>query len=581
MSNLVQNPTAAVALAQFNICKTLSKNHRFPFKHSSIRLWEESSRGQSTGHAGKLALLIKNEQGEDCNVLWLKPDYDNLENVGIDYLPLALNGNYVQLKGDQRNAGSILVTPNPMTAIALNEVTGYGVACTLKPHNMADVIKAINARNPRIQFVICDDTPCFLGYQDYWAELKKLPQVCFLTPPQKGFYEKTQSNPQQLKAEIEKILACPTVVDDDDICVSFAIPQHSMARVGSETLFAQVTNIVLRYVSMPTKMAPILAAYIYATYLCEELGYAPLLGILSPEKRCGKSTLLKLLTALVNKPARTDNITPAALCNLTAKDNTVLIDEFDTFCKKSKDLIGIINGGVYKDGVYSRIGKNGLIIESPTYGSKVYAMIGTPSETILDRSIGIILQRKLATEIKETLTDTNTLRYLQQDIAQWCQDHKAVIAANHGKVAKLVADNDRQADNYHVLLRIAARISEEAETAVREAAADLIKTLEMQESVHSGENLLRDIKLVFENSGVDRISSSRLIEELGRLPDSVWRNYESNRPIETHHLAQALKLFKVAPKTIRIAGQPKPLKGYRLDMFEDAFARYCAQAVSQ
>jgi Protein of unknown function (DUF3631) len=252
-----------------------------------------------------------------------------------------------------------------------------------------------------------------------------------------------------------------------------------------------------------------------------------------------------------------------------------------TFCKKSKDLIGIINGGVYKNGIYTRVGKNGLIIESRTYGSKVYAMIGTPSETILDRSIGIILQRKLATEIKETLNDPNTLRYLQQDIAQWCQDHKAVIAANHGKVAKLVADNDRQADNYHVLLRIAACISVEAEAAVREAAVELIKTLEMQESVHSGESLLRDIQLVFESSGVERISSNRLVDELCRLPDSVWRSYESSRSIETHQLAQALKLFKIAPKTLRFSGQAQVLKGYRLDMFEDAFSRYCTQAATQ
>jgi hypothetical protein len=577
MNNSIQKNQVEAALTRLGACKPLPKSHPLPFKrNAAMKIWEESS----GSHAGKLALPIKNGQGENCNVLWLKVDPDNPENVEMDYLALPLDGNYLQLKGDEYNAGAILVTPNPITAIALNEATGYSVACTLKAHNIVNVVKTISARHPNWQFIVCDDTPCFLGHQDYWAELRKLPQVCFLAPPKKGFYKKTQSNPTQLKEEIEKVLACPSLVDDD-ISAGVTIPQHSMARVGSETLFEQVTNIILRYVSMPAKMAPILAAYIYATYLCEELGYAPLLGILSPEKRCGKSTLLKLLMALVNKPARTDNITPAGLCRLTAKGDTVLVDEFDTFCKKSKDLIGIINGGVYKDGVYTRVGKNGLIIESPTFGFKAYAMIGTPAETILDRSIGIILQRKLASETKETLNNPYTLRYLQQDISLWCQDHKAVIAANHGKVAKLAADNDRQADNYHILLRIAACISEEAETAVREAAVELIKTLEMQESVHSGESLLRDIKLVFENSGVERISSNRLIEELCRLPESVWRNYEFNRPIEAHQLAQVLKLFKIAPKTLRIAGQSKPLKGYRLDMFEDAFARYCTQAMSQ
>jgi hypothetical protein len=261
LKTLVQKNQVEAALAHLERCKPLPKDHSFPFKRNCVKRWEAPLGSADDGHTGKLALSIKNGQGENCNVLWLQPDPDNLENVQLDYLALSLNGNYVKFKGNKCNARTVLVTANPITAMALSEVTGYDVACTLKPYNMADVVKIISERDPSLQFVICDDTPYFLGHQDYRSELRKLPQVCFLAPPTQGFYEKTQSNPTQLKVEIDKVVTSPKEVDDD-VSASFAIAQHSMARVGSETLFEQVTNIVLRYVSMPAKMAPILAAYI-------------------------------------------------------------------------------------------------------------------------------------------------------------------------------------------------------------------------------------------------------------------------------------------------------------------------------
>jgi hypothetical protein len=205
-------------------------------------------------------------------------------------------------------------------------------------------------------------------------------------------------------------------------------------------------------------------------------------------------------------------------------------------------------------------------------------MIGTPPQTILDRSISILQQRKLATEVKKSLEHTGSLGYLKHDIELWCKANLNTIRSSREIVPKIQAANDRQAQSYHILARIAACISPEIEDAVRASASLLISALEEQENSYSGQKLLQDIKITFEDANVDKMPTKEMIQRLCRLPDSVWGSYKSNRPIEAHQLAQILKLFKISPTTIRFGGEGA--KGYRKEMFEDAFSRYCAPAAS-
>src|SRR5690606_12160382 len=73
---------------------------------------------------------------------------------------------------------------------------------------------------------------------------------------------------------------------------------------------------------------------------------APKLLIHSPEKRCGKTTLLDVLSELVWKPILASNITPAVIFRvIESVGGTIMIDEADTFIRNNSELAGIINSG--------------------------------------------------------------------------------------------------------------------------------------------------------------------------------------------------------------------------------------------
>src|SRR5207249_4485289 len=88
----------------------------------------------------------------------------------------------------------------------------------------------------------------------------------------------------------------------------------------------------------------------YAFHLRDTCAYV---GIESPEKRCGKTTLLGILGKLVNRPVMAANISsPAFFRVIQEMQPTLLIDEADTFLRRKSDLRGILNAGNSRDTAY-------------------------------------------------------------------------------------------------------------------------------------------------------------------------------------------------------------------------------------
>ena len=88
--------------------------------------------------------------------------------------------------------------------------------------------------------------------------------------------------------------------------------------------------------------------------------------------------------------------------------------------------------------------------------------------------------------------------------------------------------------------------------------------------------LLRDIKSVFEEKRVDRLSSANLAKLLGDMEDRPWSEMPTKagrgKPITQPQLANFLRPFEVKPKTIRIG--EITVKGYQLDWFGKALDTY-------
>ena len=128
---------------------------------------------------------------------------------------------------------------------------------------------------------------------------------------------------------------------------------------------------------------------------------APILAITSPEKRCGKSTVLAMLMRLVLRPLPAANLTAAALFRaIQAWAPTLLIDEADIFTQNSDELRGVINSGHTRELAYviRTVADDHEPRKFSTWGAKAIASIGKLSDTNADRSIEIPLKRKLPGE---------------------------------------------------------------------------------------------------------------------------------------------------------------------------------------
>ena len=131
------------------------------------------------------------------------------------------------------------------------------------------------------------------------------------------------------------------------------------------------------------------------TYLIDAAWISPRLALTSPEKGCGKTTLLDVLARLVWRPLPAANATSSALFRVVEMQRpTLLIDEADTFLGENEELRGILNSGHRRGGsVLRTVSDEHEPRQFSTYSACAIAMIGKLPATLADRSIPIDLKR--------------------------------------------------------------------------------------------------------------------------------------------------------------------------------------------
>jgi putative DNA primase/helicase len=303
-----------------------------------------------------------------------------------------------------------------------------------------------------------------------------------------------------------------------------------------------------------------------------------LLVILSPEKRCGKTTLLQVLSRLVYRPLFSCNISPSALYRTIQKYSPcLLIDEADSFLSNNEELRGILNAGHTKeDSFVIRTNKDSLEPEIfMTFGPKAIASIGKVPDTLIDRSIKIYLKRKRLEEKVKKLGSANSFTDLKRKIFKWIIDCKDKLENTNPEVPEEVS-NDRGIDNWFPLLAIADAIGGEWPKKIREAMFDLeVGTFQ---ELTLNQILLEDIREIFTDR--ERISSKDLVEELLKMEDRPWPEYKRGRPLTINQLARLLKPYGISPKTIRMSPE-KTAKGFLKMDFEDMFRRYLPPLINE
>src|SRR5438874_6252616 len=116
--------------------------------------------------------------------------------------------------------------------------------------------------------------------------------------------------------------------------------------VHGAMLLNELQQILTRFVVLPKAVPEALALWILHTYAFHLRDVTTYIGIESPEKRCGKTTLLTVLSELANRAVASSNISPPAFFRVIEDlSPTLLIDEMDTFLKGNDQLKGILNSG--------------------------------------------------------------------------------------------------------------------------------------------------------------------------------------------------------------------------------------------
>lgn len=359
-------------------------------------------------------------------------------------------------------------------------------------------------------------------------------------------------------------------------CILFDEVEPWPVPVDGASLLEDAYQLLARYVIADKETLRAAALWSALTWFADFATVLPLAVVTAPEKNCGKSTLLNALAKLACRPLYASNITPAALFRAVEKwQPTLLIDEADTFAKDNEELRGVLNAGHTRDqATVIRVVEVGGELEPRAFnvwGPKAMAGIGNMPETIMSRAIVLTMRRKTKNERADNLRHCDHAAFLdvKRRLARWADDNGATFAEMRPALDGL---HNRTADNWEPLLALADLAGGDWPKRARHAAIKLTGSDEEAPSLN--QELLGDIRAVFDRLKVERIFSADLLAELCSDEESAWATYNRGKPVAPRQLSKRLAEFGIAPKQLKIKFENR--NGYELAQFADAFARYLA-----
>jgi Protein of unknown function (DUF3631) len=345
--------------------------------------------------------------------------------------------------------------------------------------------------------------------------------------------------------------------------------------VNGARLLDDITAALRRYVVLEKGAAEATALWVVHTFCFDAFPITPRLAVTSAVMRCGKTTLLDVLSFLVHRPISTGNATAAAIYRVVHKLRpTLLIDEADTLLVGNATLRGILNLGHRKNTAFVLRADERF----STWAPVAIAMIGRLPSTLEDRSISIRLQRRRADEPLEVfrLDQHDNLKRLGRMAARFAADHFDRLREATPIMPSTL--ENREADNWLPLLAIADAAGGAWPSIARQVAENLaVANRPTEQSI--AVMLLEDIYGVLTAHTGERIQSVELVKALVQLEDRPWAEWKASKSITVNAVARLLAPFNIRPFEMRIG--TRVVRGYRVAQFADAFARYVEAASVQ
>jgi hypothetical protein len=199
------------------------------------------------------------------------------------------------------------------------------------------------------------------------------------------------------------------------------------------------------------------------------------------------------------------------------------------------------------------------------------ALIGRLWDTLEDRSVRIVLQRRRGDEDIERLRRTrlDELAPTLRRIWRWAGDHADELRRADPILPRQL--NDRAADCWRILASVADQAGGGWPERARTAALLLSEDSDDTETIAT--RLLRDLKELFDAEPSGVLFSEEIVVRLISREERGWAEMgKARRPLSKVSLARLLDCFRIRPDTVRRGNDVA--KGYRRDQLEDAWQRY-------
>jgi virulence-associated protein VagC len=380
--------------------------------------------------------------------------------------------------------------------------------------------------------------------------------------------------PQQEREETKATRGRAIELDDPEPCDE---------PVDGAEVLDEVVSLLNRFIVLPDGAAAAVALWVAHTYLMDEFNVTPLLALSSPVKRCGKTSLLRILSGLVRRPLPASGISAAAIFRTVEEHQpTLIIDEMDSM-KGNEDLRGVLNSGHTRDLAFViRVVGEGGNMEArrfSTWSAKALAHIGRLPGTLEDRAVRIPMRRKLPGEHRARIRRREldaALRPIRRRLARWAQDVRNDIARREPPLPEIL--DDRASDNWEPLVAIA----DAAGGGWPERARDVAVSLSVERGGDEAEEnagllLLNDLRDLIDAGELDTqsgVSGEKACAQLRGLDDRPWRTWGKGKDgLLPVHMSSLLRPFGI--KTDR---RVRTARRYPLEAVREAIGRYLSPA---
>lgn len=519
--------------------------------------------------------------GQVANFLMMGP-FGTLEDRLYTGLPIA--GCCVALG---KPTPKVLVTVDPIDAMALAAATGLHTIAVLYVENLPDVCRALKRRFPGIEIHVCvNGDKEERGDVEYNAALRIARGIGEAVVPAvsvSGDLSLSRIYCEQGRAGIQAVLAArskahPWEADKKLKDLRILPPPlpwpHPLNGAG---LMASLLAALHKHIDLPENDARLIALWIVHTYTVSASRFNPLLVIVSPDFGCGKSTLFALLRRLCFKAFWTTKITPAKVSQTVRELNpTLLMDEAKSLLENASFVTDLIAAHDRASGSVVSGHKKSLEV-ADVFGPKAVALKGELPEALMERSLQISLQRMVQSAQAKSavpLPDKNDgwrlnddLTALSAQLRRWSDDHLAELSAP--RPAHMSLGSPRTSDTFWPLLAIAQAMGEDVAARALEAARESVAS-NLVES--PGVLLLTHLREVTTTSTGSFLKTTDLLDALnaGDKEDWGWATYLRGKPLDALWLSKLLRPYNVTPG--KSAGGAD--RGYRMADLDDAIRRY-------